>query len=116
MSDNTESSKKNITPDWFVQGALVRIGDMLDKLTGRSWKPASSLATSGLIERMKTLLTSEIRKDEEGRNFVPHNITLKMQWDKFSTDAGEGLKKVRDELLTPPSTSSATIATTRTPL
>jgi len=100
MPDNTESPKKNITPDWFVQGALTRVGDMFDKLTGRSWKPASSLATSGLIERMKTLLTSEIRKDEEGRNFVPHNITLKMQWDKFSTDAEEGLKKVRDELLT----------------
>lgn len=100
MSDNTESPKKNITPDWFVHGALTRVGDMFDKLTGRSWKPASSLATSGLIERMKTLLTSEIRKDEEGRSFVPHNITLKMQWDKFSTDAEEGLKKVRDELLT----------------
>ena len=100
MPDNTESSKKNITPDWFVQGALVRIGDMFDKLTGRSWKPASSLATSGLIERMKTLLTSELRKDDEGRNFVPHNITLKMQWDKFSTDADESLKKLENELLT----------------
>ena len=100
MSDNTEAPKKNITPDWFVQGALVRIGDMFDKLTGRSWKPASSLATSGLIERMKTLLTSEIRKDEEGRNFVPHNITLKMQWDRFSTDAEESLKKLENELLT----------------
>ena len=100
MPDNTESSKKNITPDWFVQGALVRIGEMFDKLTGRSWKPASSLATSGLIERMKTLLTSELRKDDEGRNFVPHNITLKMQWDKFSTDADESLKKLENELLT----------------
>ena len=76
MPDNAEPVKKNITPDWFVQGLLTRIGDMLDKLTGRSWKPASSLATSGLIERMKSLLTSEIRKDEEGRSFVPHNITL----------------------------------------
>jgi pSer/pThr/pTyr-binding forkhead associated (FHA) protein len=100
MSDNTESPKKNITPDWLVQGALVRIGDMFDKLTGRSWKPASSLATSGLIERMKTLLTSEIRRDDAGRNFVPHNITLKMQWDKFSTDAEHALRKLENELLT----------------
>ncbi|PYS98076.1 MAG: hypothetical protein DMF63_17635 [Acidobacteria bacterium] len=100
MPDNTESPKKNISPDWFVQGALTRIGDMVDKLTGRGWKPADSLATSGLIERMKTLLTSEIRQDEEGRNFVPHNVTLKMQWDKFSTDAEDALKKLENELLT----------------
>src|SRR5215203_4142909 len=57
MPDNPQTSKKSITPDWLVQGALTRIGDMLDKLTGRSWKPASSLATSGLVDRMKTLLT-----------------------------------------------------------
>ena len=100
MSDNTESPKKNISPDWFVQGALTRIGDMFDKLTGRSWKPANSLATSGLIERMKTLLNAEIKQDAEGRNFVPHNIKLKMQWDKFSTDSEENLKKLENELLT----------------
>ena len=100
MPDKTEAQKKSITPDWLVQGALTRIGDMVDKLTGRSWKPASSLATSGLIERMKGLLTAEIRQDEEGRNFVPHNITLKMQWDKFSTDSEKSLKKLEAELLT----------------
>ena len=100
MPDNAETPKRSITPDWLVQGALTRIGDMLDKLTGRSWKPASSLATSGLIERMKSLLDSHIKVDPDGRRYVPHNIKLKMQWDKFSTDSDESLRKVENELLT----------------
>lgn len=73
---------------------------MFDRLTGRSWKPANSLATSGLVERMKMLLNAEIKQDAEGRSFVPHNIKLKMQWDKFSTDSEESLKKLENELLT----------------
>ena len=100
MPDNAETPKKSITPDWIVQGSLTRIGDMFDKLTGRSWKPASSLATSGLIERMKMLMDREIRNDEDGRSFVPHNIKLKMQWDKFSTDSEDALRKLENELLT----------------
>ena len=100
MADRTDTQKKSITPDWLVQGALTRVGDMFDKLLGRSWKPASSLATSGLIERMKMLMDREVRQDADGRSFVPHNITLKMQWDKFSTDADEGLRKLENELLT----------------
>jgi hypothetical protein len=100
MPDKSETSKKSITPDWLVQGALTRIGDMVDKLTGRSWKPASSLATSGLIERLKMLLDAEIKRDADGRAFVPHNIKLKMQWDKFATDSDDGLRKLENELLT----------------
>lgn len=83
-----------------MQGALTRIGDTLDKLTGRGWRPSSSLATSGLIERLKMLLDSEIRENADGQKFVPHNIKLKMQWDKFSTDSEENLKKLEFELLT----------------
>ena len=100
MPENAEKPKRSITPDWLVQGALTRIGDMLDRLTGRSWKPAGSLATSGLIDRMKRLMDSEIKQDGDGRNFVPHNIKLKMQWDKFSTDSEDSLKKLEEELLT----------------
>ena len=100
MADNPQTPKKSITPDWFVQGALTRIGDTLDMLTGRRWRPSSSLATSGLIERMKMLLDREMKKDQEGRSFVPHNIKLKMQWDKFSTDSEESLKKLEHEMLT----------------
>ena len=100
MPDNPQPQKKSITPDWLVQGALTKIGDTVDRLTGRRWRPSSSLATSGLIERMKLLMDSEIKQDAEGRNFVPHNITLKMQWDKFSTDSEDGLRKLEHELLT----------------
>ena len=100
MPENPQTPKKKITPDWLVQGALTRIGDTFDKLTGRGWRPSSSLATSGLIERLKMLLEAEIKEDEEGRKYVPHNITLKMQWDKFSTDSDESLRKLEHELLT----------------
>lgn len=100
MPDSPQNSKKSISPDWFVQGALTRIGDTLDRLTGRRWRPSSSLATSGLIERMKMLLEREIKENAEGQKFVPHNIKLKMQWDKFSTDSEENLRKLEHELLT----------------
>lgn len=100
MADKPQPSKKSITPDWLVQGALTKIGDTFDRLTGRRWRPSSSLATSGLIERMKLLLDSEIKESAEGQKFVPHNIKLKMQWDKFSTDSEESLKKLEHELLT----------------
>ena len=100
MPENPQTPKKKITPDWLVQGALTRIGDTLDRLLGRGWRPSSSLATSGLIERLKMLLETEIKEDAEGRKYVPHNITLKMQWDKFSTDSEESLRKLEHELLT----------------
>ena len=100
MPESPQPPKRSITPDWLVQGALTRIGDTLDRLTGRRWRPSSSLATSGLIERMKTLLDSEVKENAEGQKFVPHNIKLKMQWDKFSTDSEQGLKKLEHELLT----------------
>ena len=83
-----------------MRGALARIGDTLDRFTGRKWEPVSGLATSGLVERLKTLLDSE-KKEVAGKGMVvPHNITLRMQWDKFSTDdENAGLTKLRNELL-----------------
>jgi hypothetical protein len=93
-------SRKPVSPDWFVQGILTKIGDIFDRLTGRGWKPSSSLATSELIERMKTLLDAEARENGNGRRVVPHNITLKMQWDKFSTDSDKALTMLRNEFLT----------------
>jgi pSer/pThr/pTyr-binding forkhead associated (FHA) protein len=100
MAENTSSPKKQISPDWFVQGVLTKIGDTFDRLTGRGWKPSSSLATSELIEKLKQLVDSEARESEDKRKFVPHNIKLKMQWDKFSTDSEGMLKKLETELLT----------------
>ncbi len=99
MSENGSAKRKSYSADWLVQGVLTRIGDTFDRLTGRGWKPSSTLATSGLIERMKGLLDSEAKTDESGKKFVPHNIKLKMQWDKFSTDSEEALKTLENEFL-----------------
>ena len=100
MSEKSSLSKKQITPDWLVQGILTKIGDTFDRLTGRGWKPSSSLATSELIEKLKKLVDSEVRESDGSRKFIPHNIKLKMQWDKFSTDSEDSLKKLEMELLT----------------
>ncbi len=100
MSEKQEFSKKSYSPDWFVHGVLTKIGDMFDRLVGRGWKPSSSLATSELIEKLKRLLDSEVRVSGDNRSFVPHNIALKMQWDKFSTDDEDSLGKLETELLT----------------
>lgn len=100
MSENKIlPAKKNSSADWFVRGILTRVGEIFDRLTGRNWKPSSSLATSELIERLKQLLDAEARDIGGKRKFVPHNIKLKMQWDKFSTDAETAIKKLENELL-----------------
>ena len=100
MPETPQTAKKNFTTDWLVQGVLTKIGDTFDRLTGRGWKPSSSLATSELIERLKQLLDAEVREDGDKRRFVPHNIKLKMQWDKFSTDSSDSLQALEEELLT----------------
>jgi FOG: FHA domain len=101
MSENKSSAtKKSFSPDWLVRGVLTKIGETFDRLTGRNWKPSSSLATSELIERLKKLLDAKVRDEGEGKGrFVPHIIRLKMQWDKFSTDSEDSLKKLEYELL-----------------
>lgn len=99
MSENHPVKKKSFTPDWLVQGVLTKIGDTFDRLTGRGWKPSSSLATSELIERMKGLLDSEAKPNGDGKLYVPHNIKLKMQWDKFSTDSDDSMRKLENEFL-----------------
>lgn len=98
--DKKLQNNKNHSPDWFVRGMLTRLGEIFDQFTGRNWKPSSSLATSQLIEKLKTLLDSEAKDLGEKGKFAPHVIELKMQWDKFSTDAEQSLKKLEYELLT----------------
>ena len=92
-------TNKTGNADWFVQGALSRIGDLFDRLTGRGWTKASSLSASELTERLKMLLDSEVKDTGEKGKFVPHHIKLKMQWNKFSTDSEESLKRLEHELL-----------------
>ncbi len=98
--ESKKQTKKKFSPDWLVSGILTKFGEIFDRLTGRNWQPSSSLATSELSEKLKSLLDAEA-KDLGGKGqFVPHNIKLKMQWDKFSTDADSAMKKLEYELLT----------------
>ena len=92
-------TKKSFSLDWLLRGVLTKLGETFDKLTGRNWKPSSSLATSELAERLKSLLDAEAKDTGDDKKFVPHNIKLKTQWDKFSTDSEPALKKLEDELL-----------------
>ncbi|MBK9165653.1 MAG: FHA domain-containing protein [Acidobacteria bacterium] len=81
-----------------IQGILTRSGSVIDKLTGRGWRPSSSLATSELADKLRLLLDEHATTGTGGRRVVPHFIELRMQWDKFSTDAEESIKKLTDEL------------------
>ncbi|MDQ3088999.1 MAG: FHA domain-containing protein [Acidobacteriota bacterium] len=98
--ENKKQSGKKFSLDWLVSGILTKLGETFDRLTGRNWKPSSSLATSELGEKLKNLLDAEVKDLGDKGQFVPHNIKLKMQWDKFSTDADSALKKLEYELLT----------------
>lgn len=98
MSEENNSPKKKISIEWLMRGVLTKLGDTFDSLTGRKWNPSSSLATSELIEKLKKLLDMEVKDQGAKGKFVPHNIKLKMQWDKFSTDAEEAITRLENEL------------------
>jgi pSer/pThr/pTyr-binding forkhead associated (FHA) protein len=98
MPEEKKSLEKKTSLDWLMRGVLTKIGDTFDRLTGRRYTPSSSLATSELIEKLKKLLDLEVRDLGAKGKFVPHNIKLKMQWDKFSTDADSALVKLENEL------------------
>ena len=99
----TEPQRPKQTPgiaDWLFKGVLTKVGDSVDRITGRRWTPSSSLATSELIERIKKLLDAESLQVAGKGTVVPHNIRLKVQWDKFATDSDTILENLRTELLT----------------
>lgn len=98
MSEENNSLKKKTSLEWLMRGILTKVGDTFDRLTGRRWTPSSSLATSELSEKLKKLLDLEAKDFGVKGKFVPHNIKLKMQWDKFSTDSESGLQKLENEL------------------
>jgi pSer/pThr/pTyr-binding forkhead associated (FHA) protein len=98
MPEENNSSKKKISLDWLMRGVLTKLGDTFDSLTGRRWTPSSSLATSELSEKLKKLLDLEVKDLGPKGKFVPHNIKLKMQWDKFSTDSEDAIKRLENEL------------------
>jgi len=92
-------SEKSPSAEWFLRGILTRLGETVDRFTGRSEQASSSIATSELTEKLRKLLDSNV--DNRGANglWVPHIIKLKTQWDKFSSDSDESMAKLRDELL-----------------
>ncbi len=96
--DKLKTPSRSYSADWFVQGILARIGDTFDKFIGIRRNDSSNLATSKLAEKMKSLMDQELREDASGARFVPHILSLKIQWDKFSTDSSENLEALRDEL------------------
>jgi pSer/pThr/pTyr-binding forkhead associated (FHA) protein len=98
MSEENNSSKKKISIEWLMRGVLTKVGDTFDRLTGRRWSPSSSLATSELSEKLKKLLDLEVKDFGALGKFVPHNIKLKMQWDKFSTDSEDAITRLENEL------------------
>src|SRR5204863_4259705 len=91
--------KKPLSVEWLMRGVLTKLGDSLDRFTGRHWVPSSTLAASELIGRIKKLLDAEAKQVSGKGTVVPHNIKLKMQWDKFSDDSETALDALRDELL-----------------
>ena len=99
MTEKPIVSKKGFSADWLLRGSLTKIGDTLDRFMGRRWIPSSSLATSEIIERIKKLLDAEAKQVPGKGTVVPHNIKLKIQWNKFSTDAEDSLKKLEFDLL-----------------
>jgi pSer/pThr/pTyr-binding forkhead associated (FHA) protein len=98
MSEENNSTKKKISIEWLMRGVLTKLGDTFDRLTGRRWTPSSSLATSELSEKLKKLLDLEVKDLGVKGKFVPHNIKLKMQWDKFSTDSEDAIRRLENEL------------------
>ncbi len=100
MSETEISPRKKPLADWLFRGVLTKLGDTVDRFTGRRWTPSSSLATSELIERIKKLLDAEARDIPGKGKVVPHLIKLKIQWDKFSTESETLIGSLQTELLT----------------
>ena len=96
--DEVKQEKSGISLDWLIGGVLSKIGDTFDRFTGRNWNPSSSLATSKLVEKLKLLMDAEVRDLGKEGKFAPHVFTLKIQWNKFSTDSDDELKKLEYEL------------------
>lgn len=96
--DNTGKGKSGLDLDWLIGGVLTKVGDTFDRVTGRNWNPSSSLATSRLEEKLRAILDAEAMEVKGRGVFVPHLFQLKVQWNKFSTDSEEELRKLEHEL------------------
>jgi len=84
--------------EWLVQGVLAKLGTILDRWLGRGQVVKSGLATSELAERLKQLLDEKAREVPGKGTLVPHNLSLKLQWDKFSDESEETMHALESEL------------------
>lgn len=99
MKDASEKKDMALSADWFLRGSLTRLGDNLDKFLSRTPRTPGELATSKLITRLKLLLDNESIFIEGKGLVAPHNITVKIEWDKFTTDEDDALDTLRADLL-----------------
>ena len=100
MTKKPEVQKGSSTTEWFIRGALARIGDSFDQLVGRKGDELPRLATSQLIERLERLLDAEAMEIEDKGEVVPHNIRLRFPWNKVATDDEDAMTRLENELLT----------------
>ena len=98
MSLKDEPTKKKVSIDWLIKGTLAKAGDALDEFLGRSWQPAGSLATSEIAERLRALLDKDVRNLGAKGRFAPHVIRLRVDWEKFGSESGDLLDKLKREL------------------
>jgi hypothetical protein len=89
-------SNKNY--DWLVRGVFAKLGHMLDLKMGREPEVRSNLATSEVSDRLRAVLDANAREVPGKGIMVPHNIQLKMQWDKFSDESEEMIQALETEL------------------
>ena len=99
MTEKTPVSKKGFSADWLMQGALTRIGDTFDRLTGRKWIPSSSLATSELAERIKKLTRRRGEADPRKRRRCSSQHQAKNAVGQVFLRCRRCLTKLRYELL-----------------
>jgi pSer/pThr/pTyr-binding forkhead associated (FHA) protein len=98
--EDSNPKKTPLSPDKLIQGILSKLGETFDGLFGRKAEASSTLATSEIAARTKKMLDTQVRDLGEKGKFVPHEIQLKVEWGKFSTDSMESLKTLEHELLT----------------
>lgn len=99
MSDSPQKSGSTSSVDGLIRGVLTKVGDTIDRFTGRRWVPSSSLAASQLIERIRRLLDSEVKEIPGKGKVVPHKLGLRMQWNKFADDNDKAIASLKAELL-----------------
>jgi hypothetical protein len=99
MREKIRKTADDHSAEWYFRGVLRKIGDRLDVISGRRSTASSSLAASSLIERIRKSLDDAAIEVPNKGIVVPHNIVLRMQWNKFDVDQETTIDKLEEELL-----------------